>query len=116
MARQVGRTTFARRAVAEGADLGIYQGRPPLRLLIGLALFCLSFLIGWPVVAALGAAAFWTESPLLLLVGGPAAYVFSWLILGLSVLLVGPDSARYVRALVRWAVRRWVERAGQVRA
>ncbi|MFH1530599.1 MAG: hypothetical protein ABIK09_07685 [Pseudomonadota bacterium] len=114
LARCVGRTGFAKRAVAESADLGIFQGRPATRLVMGLVVFALNFLLGWPVVAALGVAALWTESPLLLLFGAPIAYAFSWFLFGLGVLLVGPDSARYLRALVRWAVRRWVERAGGV--
>ncbi len=114
LARQVAKTQFAQRAVAERADLEIFQGRPSKRLIIGLSLFVLNFALGWPVVAVLGAAAFWTDSPLLLLLGGPAAYAFSWIILGLSVLLVGPDSARYLRALLRWGVRRWVEGSGDL--
>ena len=108
----MGRTGFAQRAVAERADLEIFQGRPPLRLVIGLALFVLNFILGWPVVAALGAAAVLTGDPLLVVIGGPAAYAFSWFLLGLAVWLVGPDSARYLRAILRWAVRRWIERAG----
>lgn len=112
LARQVAKTEYAQRAVADRADLAIFQGRPSTRLIVGLSLFGLNFLLGWPVVAALGAAALWTDSPLLLILGGPAAYAFSWMLLGLSVLLVGPDSARYLRAILRWFVRRWVERAG----
>ncbi len=96
--------------MAEQAGLEIFQGRPSTRLVVGLSLFGLNFLLGWPVVAALGAAALWTDSPLLLLLGGPAAYAFSWILLGLSVILVGPDSAHYLRAILRWTVRRWVER------
>jgi len=107
----VGRTDFAKRAVAEGAGLEIFRGRPSVRLVVGLVLFVLNFVLGWPVVAALGAAAVWTDNPLLVLLGGPAAYGFSWLILGLAVLLAGPDSASYLRALLRWAVRRLVERS-----
>lgn len=98
--------------MAERADLEIFQGRPPLRLVLGLFLFVLNFLLGWPVVAALGAAAVLTSDPFLVVIGGPAAYAFSWLLLGLAVWLVGPDSARYLRAILRWAVRRWVERSG----
>jgi hypothetical protein len=116
LARQVARTEFAQRAVAERADLEIFEGRPSKRLILGLSLFGLNFVLGWPVVAALGAAALWTNSPLLLLLGGPAAYAFSWLLLGVSVLLVGPDSARYLRAILRWALRRWIERAGALRS
>ncbi len=116
MARAVGKTEFARRAIAEDADLEIFQGRPSPRLVLGLGLFILNFLLGWPVVAALGIAALWTDSPLLVLLGGPAAYAFSWLLLGLAAFLVGPDSVRYLHAILRWAVRRWVERSGSVRS
>ncbi len=98
--------------MAERADLEIFQGRPSLRLVLGLILFVLNFILGWPVVAALGAAAALTGDPFLVVIGGPVAYAFSWFLLGLAAWLVGPDSARYLRALLRWGVRRWVESAG----
>jgi len=110
LARQVAETGFAQRAVADRADLSIFRGRVSMRLVLGLFIFVLNFVMGWPVVALLAAVAVRVGDPDIILIGGPAAYLFSWGLLGLGIFLAGPDSARYLRVVLRWAVRRLVER------
>ena len=46
-------------------------------MFIGLVLIVLSFILGWPLIAALGVLAVWIKEPLLAIIGGPAAYAFS---------------------------------------
>jgi hypothetical protein len=110
LARRVGRTGFARSAIADQADLEPFRERPTARLVTGLILIALSFVVGWPGVTAFGVAAIWTGEPLFILIGGPFAYGLSWAIWGVGMALTGPDTYKYGRIFLRWLVRWFVER------
>jgi hypothetical protein len=112
LARRIGRTNFANDAIAEGADLAAFQERPRPRLLAGLILLTLSFVLGWPLVAAFGIAAIWAGNPYLAIIGGPAAYLFSWGLWAVAMWLTANESYDYGRLFLRWAVRAFVERHG----
>lgn len=112
LADRMGRTEFAKNALAEGADLSAFRKRPTPRLVIGLLLLALSFILGWPLVIAFGLAAIWLSNPYLALIGGPAAYLISWLVWAVSMYLTANDSYKYGRLFLRWGVRAFVERYG----
>lgn len=110
LARRLGRTRFVRRAVEEDANLDAFKERPRPRLVVGLVLIALSFVVGWPGVAAFSIAAVHTGDVRLFLFGGPAAYGLSWAIWGVGMLLTGPDTYKYGRIFLRWLARDFVER------
>jgi hypothetical protein len=106
---RLARTHFASQAIADKADLSAFGEKPTPRLILGLLILALSFLLGWPAVAACGIAAVYFEEPLVLVVGGPGIYGFSWLLWAVSVYLLGKESYTYGRVFLRWAVRRMLE-------
>lgn len=99
-------TRFARKAVAERADLGAMRAKPTPRLWTGLGLMAFSYVIGWPAVALLAWISYRFREPLVVIVGGPAAYGLSHLVFLAGFYLAG---VHYAQILMRWAARRLVE-------
>ncbi len=85
------------------ADLSEFKERPTPRLIAGLILMGLSFLMGWPAIAALSVLAVWWREPLIFVIGGPTAYALSCI-----VFVIGAWMARaphYMNTLARYAVQ-----------
>ena len=62
------------------ADLSEFKERMTPRLITGLILIALSFIIGWPAVAALSVLAVWFKQPLIAIIGCPATYALSYVV------------------------------------
>lgn len=108
--RRLARIRFVARAVEEHADLSMFSGRPPARLIVGVTLIGISMLVGgWPTLATIGVLAVALDQPWWGVIGVPGAYGLSWLIWGLGMILAGPDSVRYGVHFGRWAARVIVE-------
>jgi len=103
----VAATDFVRSALAERADLSAFRQRPTARVLAGVLLIGLSFLLGWPAVAALGVLSLYWQTPWIVVVGGPLVYGFSHLVFLLGMYLSG---AVYSLIFCRWLVRVTMER------
>jgi hypothetical protein len=100
--RHICQTQYVRSAIAEQADLYLFKQRPTRRVMWGLVAIAVSYVIGWPAVAALGLIAAWLKAPLVLGIGGPATYALSHLVFILGAWLAG---GQYARAFFRWATR-----------
>lgn len=87
----------------------LFRQPPSARILAGLILLAVSYLLGWPAIAALGALAAWLRRPRLLL-GGPFLYGFSWLVFTAGLALIGSKSVSAGRALGLTLVRKLAER------
>jgi hypothetical protein len=61
-------------------DLSEFKEPMTPRLITGLSLMALSFILGWPMVAALGVLAVWYQEPLIAVIGGPTTYAFSYVV------------------------------------
>lgn len=109
MAAGLVRIRFVREALADKADLSGLKERPTLRAWIGLGLMGFSYVIGWPLVGVLAWLAYRLREPIVIVLGGPLAYGFSHLVFLAGIALAGAD---YAKIVVRWAVRRLVERLG----
>jgi hypothetical protein len=107
IAERLARTAYVRDALEHPPDLREIRRKPSPRVWAGLFLVGLSYLIGWPVVAALGVLAAWFREPLIVAVGGPLTYGLSPLMFLAGAWLAG---ARYVRLLMKHATRRLMER------
>jgi hypothetical protein len=84
-------------------DLSEFKERPTKRLITGLILMGLSYIIGWPAVAALTILAAWFREPMIAVIGCPTTYGLSCL-----VFLVGAWLARaphYMETLARYAIQ-----------
>lgn len=95
-------TAYVRRAIEERADLSAFKQRPSLRVITGVGAIMFSYVIGWPLIAVLGAISIHLNQPLVVAVGGPVAYGLSHLVFLLGMYLAG---AEYSMIFLRWATR-----------
>jgi hypothetical protein len=105
--KRISKTRFVQSAVADRADLSLFYQKPTPRIVVGLVIIGISYVIGWPAITVLGIIAAYTQKPLILVVGGPVTYVLSHLVFILGAYLAG---AEYARAFFRWAARMAVEK------
>jgi hypothetical protein len=94
---------YIKNIMAQPADLSEFRERPTPRLIAGLALMILSFILGWPAVAALSVLAVWFRQPLIFVIGGPLTYGFSYV-----VFIVGAWLSRaphYMGVLLRYCMQ-----------
>lgn len=85
------------------ADLSEFKERPTKRVIAGLILMGLSYIIGWPAVAALSLLAVWLREPMIAVIGCPTTYVLSHL-----VFIAGAWLARaphYIGALAKYTLQ-----------
>ena len=99
---KIAATRFVRGTLAENADLSAFKGKPSLRVILGIAAIVVSYIIGWPAVALLGALAVYYQRPAIVLVGGPLTYGLSHLMFLLGMYLAG---AHYSWIFLRWLTR-----------
>jgi len=96
--------------IAEENDLRIYKKRPTVRVMAGLFLILISYVIGWPAVGVLGAISLYAEKPLILIIGGPLVYGVSHLVFLIGIYLAGRDYALACLKRVKKALkeRKWM--------
>lgn len=90
------------------ANLSEFKERPTPRLIAGLILMALSFMMGWPAIAALSFLAVWWQEPLIFVIGGPLAYALSCI-----VFFIGAWMARaphYLNTLSRYALQSFIKK------
>jgi len=107
LVKRISKTTYVRSAIADRADLSVFKHKPTQRVIWGLVVIAISYVIGWPAITVLGVVAACTKEPLILLVGGPLAYGLSHLVFILGAYLSG---AQYAAVFFRWATRVTVEK------
>jgi CHASE2 domain-containing sensor protein len=90
------------------ADLSEFKERMTPRLITGLILMVLSFIIGWPAVAALSFLAVWFKEPLIAIIGCPTTYALSYV-----VFIIGAWLARaphYMEILARYTMQYFLKK------
>ena len=102
-------SAYAKGAIRERANLDAFKTRPSRRFLIGFGLVLFSYVLGWPMVGLFSILAAYFQAPALLIVG-PAFYGFSHLIWVFGICLAGRDSIKYAHMVLRWSLRKAVER------
>ena len=100
--QKIAATDFVRSAMEEQADLSAFKERPGPRIILGLLAIMVSYVIGWPAVAALGLLAITLHEPWVVIVGGPVTYGLSHLLFLLGMYLCG---AVYSLIFLRWLTR-----------
>ncbi|MDO5674957.1 MAG: hypothetical protein Q4G66_08590 [bacterium] len=98
---------YVQQAIADQADLSAFKVRPTPRIVSGVFLIAASFVLGWPLISALGFLALHLGNPWIIAVGGPLAYGFSHLVFLAGMYLSG---AEYTLIFCRWLVRVVMER------
>ena len=107
LAQKLANTQFGIKAVKEKADLDVFKQRPSFRVLVGIILMGISYILGWPAISVLGFVSYKYELPLLFIIGGPVLYGISHLIFLLGLYLAG---ANYAKVFLRWMVRWMIEK------
>lgn len=105
--KRIAEKEYVRSAIADKADLSAFREKPSFRILLGIFLICLSYLICWPAIGALGALSIYYKQPLLIAIGGPFLYGLSHLVFLAGMYLAG---AKYAAIFTRWAVRMTMEK------
>ncbi len=105
--RKIAASAFVRSAMEEQADLSAFKKRPTPRIIGGLLAMMVSYIIGWPAIAALGLLAIKQHQPWIVIVGGPLTYGLSHLVFMLGMYLCG---AVYSLIFLRWLTRISVEK------
>ncbi len=80
------------------------------RFRVALVLALLSYLVGWPAAALLGAISAWLGTEWLGVIVGTTTYAFSWLLLGVAVLMGGREVLVFARSWTRYLLRRLLGR------
>ena len=102
IARGIAETKFGIKAVNENAGLNVFKEKPSAKVLFGIFLMGMSYLIGWPMIGLFGALSlYWNES-LMIIVGGPILFVVAHLAFVAGVYLAG---GKYIMPFIRWATR-----------
>lgn len=94
---------FIQKIMENPADLSEFKERPTARLIAGLILMVLSFIMGWPAVFALSFLAVWLQEPLIAVIGCPTTYGLSYV-----VFIAGAWLARaphYMSTLIRYSLQ-----------
>jgi hypothetical protein len=99
---------FVQRALTTPVDPMLLR-RPPPRIIVGLLLLGASYILGWPAVIVLGAAAAWLRQPKLLL-ASPVVYGLSWAIFAIGLAFIGSKSISAGRGLGLLLVRKLAEK------
>ena len=100
--QKIAATAFVRSAMEDQADLSAFKEKPGPRIIAGLLAIMVSYIIGWPAVAALGFLALKLHEPWIVIVGGPLTYGLSRLGFLLGMYLCG---AVYSLIFLRWLTR-----------
>ena len=94
---------YIREILDNPTDLREFKERPTPRLIAGLILMGLSYVIGWPAVAALSALAVWLREPLIAVIGCPTIYGLSCVVFIVGAWLAG--APHYMGILTRYTVQ-----------
>ena len=107
MIKRIAQIEYVRSAIEDKADLSEFKQKPSLRILFGVFLIAVSYVIAWPAISVLGAMSIYFEQPLLIVIGGPLLYGLSHLVFIAGMYFAG---AKYSAIFARWAVRVSVEK------
>lgn len=98
---------YVKNAIEEKADLSAFQEKPTPRVIFGLFLMGLSYILGWPAVSFFGILSIIWKEPLIIIIGGPVIYGISHLVFLAGLYLAG---VKYSIIFSKWATRMAVEK------
>ncbi len=94
---------YIKKILTNPADLSEFKERPTPRLITGLILMVLSFILGWPAVFTLSALAVWLQKPLIAIIGCPTTYGLSYVVFIAGAWL--SMAPHYMGTLVRYSIQ-----------
>ena len=99
---------FIQKILENPADLSEFKERMTPRLITGLILMALSFIIGWPAVAALSVLAVWFKEPLIAVIGCPTTYALSCVVFIFGAWL--SRAPHYVGIMARYTIQSFLRK------
>ena len=99
---------FIQKILENPADLSEFKERMTPRLITGLILMVLSFIIGWPAVAALSVLAVWFKEPLIAVIGCPTTYALSYVVFIIGAWL--SRAPHYMGILARYTLQSFLRK------
>jgi hypothetical protein len=99
---------FIQKILENPVDLSEFKERMTPRLITGLILMALSFIIGWPAVAALSVLALWFKEPLIAVVGCPTTYALSYVVFIIGAWL--SRAPHYMGILARYTIQSFLRK------
>ncbi len=100
---------YVRRAVEKEVTVDAFKTSPSSRFFFGVGLILFSYVLGWPMVGLFSLLSAYFQAPVLLMVG-PAFYVFSHLVWLFGMYLAGRDCIKYADIMLNWTLRKVVEK------
>ncbi|MBN1474418.1 MAG: hypothetical protein JW914_07375 [Syntrophaceae bacterium] len=108
IADYLSRKKFIIKLIENPVDLSILRRRPTFRLVTGLILIGVSYIIGWPAVAAFGVLAVWYKEPLIAIIGGPVTYGLSHVVFILGAWLTGMH--QHLGTLIKYVLQAFIRK------
>jgi hypothetical protein len=102
IAKAISKTKFAGRALDEDPRGDPFKEKPSAKVLTGILLIAISYIIGWPMIGICGALALYWREPLLAVIGVPLLFVLAHLVFLAGVYLAG---GKYFLPAIRWITR-----------
>jgi len=109
LARKLAASAYVRRAIEKEATLDALKTSPSPKFFFGVGLVLFSYVLGWPMVGLFSVLSAYFQAPVLLMLG-PAFYVFSHLVWMFGMYLAGRDCIKYADILLSWSLRKAVEK------
>jgi hypothetical protein len=107
LAKSVAKTKFASKAINDGADLSAFKEKPSVRILFGILLMGISYIIGWPAIVLFAGLSLYWHQPLIIVIGGPLLFGLAHLVFLAGMYLAG---RKYIMVFLRWATRVTLEK------
>jgi hypothetical protein len=108
IARYLAGKKFIQKILENPADLSEFKERMTPRLITGLILMVLSFIMGWPAIAALSALAVWFKEPLIAVIGCPTTYALSYVVFIIGAWL--SRAPHYMEILARYTLQSFLKK------
>jgi hypothetical protein len=107
IAKSAAKTKFASKAIHDGVDLSVFKEKPSARILFGIFLTGMSYIIGWPAIGLFAGLSLYRHQPLIIVIGGPLLFGLSHLVFIAGMYLAG---GKYIMVFLRWATRAMLEK------
>ena len=108
IARYLAGKKYIKEILENPADLSEFRERMTPRLITGLILMVLSFIIGWPAVATLSVLAVWFKEPLIAVIGCPTTYALSYVVFIIGAWL--SRAPHYMGIMARYTIQSFLRK------
>ncbi len=110
VADRLASTKTGTRALRLSGTPDVFRRKPTPRVVVGLSLIAVSYVVGWPLVAVCGVLSAYFGEPLILAIGGPAAYGLAWVVFLVGMVIIGAQSYTVGKQYGAYLLKLFIER------